>query len=162
MLKWIKNLFNMEKSIERKVDLIYYNIKNKNNRIYLKKDVDKCLVDLNDRLSKYGVIYGELGHPETYETNFGNISHYIKDFISDDYKLSGTVKTLSTSNGKLLSKNIDNFVFRSRSCGEVNSDGYVELEKIFSFDAILKENDSFNITIEERLNHTFIKRNIFT
>jgi hypothetical protein len=51
---------------------------------------------------------------------------------------------LDNEKGKILRDNLDNYVFRPRSFGIVN-DKNVNLTEILTFDAILKEDDSFII-----------------
>lgn len=125
------DLFYPSKTVE--LEAIYFNILNGNNRIYLREEVEPHLTTLSNKI----------GHPEGMEMNLGKISHQILSFRIDDRCLYITIRTLQTTSGKTLRDNLEDYVFRSRSAGVIDSDNIVRLKEIFTFDAILKDLDSF-------------------
>lgn len=135
------DLFYPSKTVE--LEAIYFNVLNINNRIYLREEVEPHLTTLSNKIVSYGALYGELGHPEGMEMNLGMISHQILSFRIDDRCLYITIRTLQTTSGKTLRDNLKDYVFRSRSAGVIDSDNIVRLKEIFTFDAILKDLDSF-------------------
>lgn len=141
--------------------LIYYNVENGNGRIYTSEDVMPKVKDFLNRKNKIGAIFGELGHPE--DSNFislKNASHKIEHLYECDDTLYGTLNIIDTPKGKYLRENLDKFVFRPRMVGVVNEDKHVNVKEILTFDAIIKENDSFRLqqTTKERRIIMFIKK----
>jgi len=117
---------------------------NKNGRIYKKSVVEPHVIEFNNRVSKIGAVYGEIGHPDVFDTSLSRASHVIKDLKICGDEVIGTIETLSTYHGKELRDNFDSYVFRSRGAGYVDEDNCVILEKIFTFDAIPVSEDSWS------------------
>lgn len=140
-----------------KHNLIYFNVMNKNGRIYTKNSYD--FNKLNNK-----TIYGELGHPDNTDISLSNISHTISNIENYQNCLIGEVNVLSTTKGKILKSMIDNgikVVFRPRSTGNVDRYGNVTLEKLYTFDAILLKDDSFeNVIVFRRKKIEKIMKNI--
>jgi len=151
-------LFNKLKSpkppnkIYKKV-LIPLDIKNKNGRIYTKKNLETHVQEFIDRKNTLMVIYGEFDHPDIFDTSLSRISHTIENIWFEGNKLMGEVRILNTHYGKELQSLIDEdieVVFRPRSAGSVDSMGYVHLKKLFTFDAITIDKDAFYSIQEAR------------
>jgi hypothetical protein len=126
--------------------LIPLNIKNKNGRIYTKENLETHVQDFIDRKNNLGVIYGEFGHPDTADTSLSRVSHIIKNIWFEGNKLMGEIELLNTYYGKEAKSYIDDgitLVARPRSAGTVDEQGYVHLEKLFTFDLIEQQNDAF-------------------
>jgi hypothetical protein len=136
--------------MEIKRDLIYFDVKTKNGRIYSKNDIN--LTELISRI-KNGSLYGEIDHPQRLEISLGNVSHLITDLELYGSILYGTIKILDTDKGRMLKELVkDNLVvFRPRGQGTVNPNGTVSNYKVLTFDAILSSDDAFfDITILRR------------
>ena len=118
------------------------NIRNKNGRIYTKEALEIPVQDFLNRKNDMGVIYGELGHPETFNTSFSRVSHTINNIWFENDKLMGEITLLNTNSGKLAQK-FNNFVVRPRSAGTIDTNGYVKIKKIFTFDLISFQDDAF-------------------
>lgn len=100
-------------------------------------------------------LYGELGHPEGFDTSTKNISHTIKNIKIEDNKLIGDITILDTNTGKQL-KNIieelgqDSVIFRPRSAGKINDNKEISNLIVFTFDAV--QNDIFCTEDKQSIN----------
>jgi len=128
--------------------LIPLNQVNLNGRIYQdNENLRQCIKDFNEKQEKLHVAYGELGHPDTFDTTLRRVSHTIENVRIEDDKVVGEIKVLNTHCGKDLKDLLEKgeMVFRPRAlAGSVNPDGTVNIKKVFSFDAVNKSNDAFN------------------
>jgi len=124
--------------------LIYFDVENKNGRIYRKQEVMPKVKDLLDKNTLTGLTYGELGHPDNFDISLSNVSHGISNVYEKDNILYGEINLLKTKPGKFLQENLDRFVFRPRATGIVDADKNVRIQKLLTFDAVLKEEDSFS------------------
>jgi len=113
---------------------------NLNNRIYEDNDnLRECIKDFNDRVDKYGKVYGQLGHPDRFDTHFLKVSHTIKNVRVEEDKVVGDIEILKTPSGEILQEMIDDgldYAITSRAAGSTNEDGTVTIKKIFSFDFV--------------------------
>ncbi len=141
-LKEYYNLIFKKQIVKRQVTLLYINKLNKNGRIYNLENTQSAISSLNKR--EYP-LYGELGYPDSFDSSLRSLSHTIQNIHISGNEVIGEVTTLNTPMGKILLKNFDDYVIRPRSTGSVDSDGNVTVEKIYTFDAILKKDDSFNL-----------------
>lgn len=126
--------------------LIPLNQKNLNGRIYhdnenLREKID----EFNKRVNEIGVVYGELGYPENFDTTLRNVSHCIRNVRIEGDKVVGDVIPLDTRCGKIFKEHLDEMVVRPRAAGSINHDGTVNIKKLFTFDVIRKEEDAFNM-----------------
>lgn len=122
------------------------NIKNKNGRIYTRENLEEHVQDFLYRKSSLGEIYGELNHPDSLDTNLSRISHIIDSIWFDNNKLMGKITILNTNWGKVAQELIKDGIpleVRPRSSGTVDSNGYVHLKKLFTFDLIEQQKDAF-------------------
>jgi hypothetical protein len=129
------------------------NQKNKNGRIYTKEMLGPHVQDFLDRLKLLGVVYGELDHPQIFDTSLSRVSHTISNIWFDGNQLKGEIKLLDTYYGKVLQSLIkDNLEFsvRPRSIGTIDKNGYVHLKKLLTFDVISSDKDAFFGTNELR------------
>ena len=138
-----KKIFKLKpSSYEFTTSLLFYNVENKNERIYLKDsiDVDELNVSIN-RLP----MYGQINQPDAFDISLNDATHIFDKFFIENDVLYGHGKTLKNENGSLLVEMIKNnqIVFRSCATGSVNPDKTVNIEKLLSFNAILKSDDSF-------------------
>ena len=126
--------------------LIPLNIKNKNGRIYTKENIEPCVQDFIYRINNNGPIFGQIDHPDSFDISLSKASHIIKNIWFENNNLVGEITPLTTYYGKQLKELISSGVYfsvRPRSIGFVDINGYVQLEKIITFDIILSIHDSF-------------------
>ena len=131
------------------------NRENKNGRIYTEDNIKPALVDYMDKKHEYGVLYGELYHPD--DNNFcmsvENISHRILDTkikypkvprkLKKKLKKKGlynkslftTIEMLNTPNGKIAKSIIKDLSISMRASGKIE-DNVIKDIKIYSFDLI--------------------------
>jgi hypothetical protein len=126
--------------------LIPLNIKNKNGRIYTKENLEEHVQDFLIRKNNVGVIYGEMDHPDSFNINLSRVSHTIDDIWFENNNLMGKITILNTLWGKEAQELIKDGIpleARPRSSGTVDSNGYVHLKKLHTFDLIDQQNDAF-------------------
>ena len=119
--------------------LIPLNIKNRNGRIYTREELEPHVNSLN-------TLYGELGHGISTIINVMDSSHTISNLNFINSNLVGDIQISNSIKGKQLQSLIDSgikFVFRPRSIGLVDINGYVKLDKLISFDAIVLSDDAW-------------------
>jgi hypothetical protein len=133
----------MEELIKITRTLIVLGKKNLNGRTYLDDDnLHEAISEYNDRAERFGG-FGEIGYPQTFDISLSRASHGVKNVRVEGNKVVGEISVLNTKPGEELQKVLENTEFRPRSTGTVNSEGEVLIERIFAFDAIAKEDDSF-------------------
>lgn len=146
------------------------NVKNKNDRIYTREELEPHIQEFLNRKNTLGVIYGEFDTPDSLDTSLSRVSHIIEDVWFDQNKLMGKVRILNTRWGNEVRELVDDgipIVVRPRSAGTVDSNGYVKIKKLFTFDIYTKDKDAFYDITELRkeklnkLNENFVvkKRN---
>ncbi len=123
--------------------LIYFDVINKNDRIYIAEEVMPKVKELRKKIKEQGILYGQLGHPSNTRTMFNKVSHVINRIFKKKNVLYGELTLLNTTNGKILTKNLSKYVFRSRAAGIVDENKIVRIKELYSFDAVLKSKDSF-------------------
>jgi len=154
-MNWIKNAIDKISSFFgfKKKPLVISGVllklgeANLNDRMYLdNENLRSAIDDFNRRADLFGGVFGELGHPEngSLDVSLARVSHSVKDVKVDGSNVVGTITVLTTPKGKELKKILKSTVFRPRAVGKVEKDGTVNLTRIFSFDAVPKETDSFN------------------
>jgi hypothetical protein len=136
----------MKNKTEVTKELIKLNEVNLNGRIYLDNDnLRQSIEDFNKRVENTGVMYGEFEHPSRFDVSLNRVSHTVKNVRIEENSVLGDVTILNTKYGKKIKEFEDMFVFRPRSAGNINLDGTVNIKKIFTFDAIPKDTDAFNM-----------------
>jgi hypothetical protein len=114
--------------------------RNNNGRWY-PKDILKEAVDKVMPKVKAGRLFGQLGHPETPNTNVQEICMLIDKLTWRGNDLLGRAKVLSTPAGKLVKTIVDEggqVSISSRGAGQVSEEGVVESGyKIFTWDCLV-------------------------
>jgi len=121
------------------------NYLNGNDRIYDLNACNKIIEEFKDKKGTIGVVYGELGHPEN-DTTFqplSNISHTIENMWMVNNIVRAKIKILNTNVGKELKKNINDYVFSSRSIGYVDQNKIANVTKFLTIDAINWKEDAY-------------------
>lgn len=139
---------NKKEKITFTTTLIPLNVKNLNNHIYLdNENLRECINNLNNRITKIGVVYGELNYPDKenfFNYSLGRISHTIKNVRIEDDNVIGEITIANTHHGRELEHNfINEVVFRPRISGIVDENGLVIIKYLFTFDAVRKDVDAF-------------------
>lgn len=121
---------------------------NNNGRIYSNKTIGEMINQYEDNKNKYGVFYGELGHPDSVDIALSKISHTIENVYVEDDELYFDIKLLNTPNGNDL-KNLSDagvkFDIEPRYSGRRNEDGSIDNFKLYSFDIVnIKQDDEMD------------------
>lgn len=116
--------------IEREV------LTNKNSRLYSGITQEEI-----DKLNEKPVLFGELGHPDTFDVSLANVSHKIENIEMTEDAVVGDVTILDTKSGRLAKELFESGAVRLglRGAGTTNEDGTVNIKKIFTWDIIPKE-----------------------
>lgn len=116
--------------------------KNRNDRIYTADKFLPALKELTDRMQNLQVVYGELDHPDVYDTSMARVSHKINKVVYNQAndRVDGEIKLLPTHYGKdamaLIDANCPLFV-SSRAAGLTDeSTGNVVIQKLFTYDIV--------------------------
>lgn len=137
--------------------LLECGVKNRNGRIYPEEVFRQAVEKLMEKKESHGAIYGELGHPDSFDISFKNISHKILSIDEkypkvprklkkklkklNQYKTSYFVKyeILNTEKGKIAKKNIKSLVPSPRGTGIIDEDGTISNYTLFTVDLINKK-----------------------
>jgi len=117
-----------------------FGVKNNNNRIYLEKEYLPHLEYLKKKISEKA-LFGELDHPEKFETSLKNVSHVIEslEYDKENRRILGRVRLLDTDSGKNAKALIDGGIqlsISSRSAGVVKENNEVQIKRIFTYDLV--------------------------
>ena len=107
-------------------------IKNRNGRIYPKEVIQKEVKRYNKEFVEKKRAFGELGHPEGPTINLDKVSHMIEKLEEDGNNFVGRAKILSTPNGQIVKKLIDDGAklgVSSRGLGSLESKGNAQYVK---------------------------------
>ena len=122
---------------------IPFGVKNKNNRIYIKDDVELHIQKFLDSRPKFGTF---MDLAESGSIDISKISHSIDDIWVKNEKLIGKITILDTPYGKILQKLYDSdeyFSVRPMSLGSVNSDCFVTINELITFNIATIDNDPY-------------------
>ena len=143
--------------------LIHFGVLNKNERIYNRSEFTRTRVHLDgfgNFIEEYTILeelqlradnnllIGEFGIDVTNVVSLEKSTHLIKNIHIDEDYLYADIVPLKTKSEQcqLFTESIDNLVFRPRAIGLINpNDKTVDLIEMITFDAILKEEDAYNV-----------------
>lgn len=115
-------------------------VKNRNNRRYLRSELTEAVANANQQIQAHGGIFGELDHPQGITINMDRISHVITELHMDGNNAIGTCKLLNTPMGliaKELAKSGCRYGVSSRGMGRVDeSTGNVEGFALVTIDLV--------------------------
>lgn len=120
------------------------NKKNKNDRIYTIENIEQNLIDFSNKI-KNEIVYGQFD-PDSETDSSINLTHMINKIWIEGNKVMGEATILDTESGKIIKSLVDNgaeFVLRPRSLGYVDSEFYVHIKELITFDIIPLENDTW-------------------
>ena len=122
---------------------IPFGIKNKNNRIYTKDDVERHIQKFLDSRPKFGTF---MDLAESGSIDISKISHSIDDIWIKNEKLIGKITILDTPYGKILQtlyESDEYFGVRPTSLGSVDSDCFVTINELITFNIVTMANDAY-------------------
>lgn len=117
-----------------------FEVVNRNNRIYTANEFVPHLERMMEK-KKWGVIYGEMDHPENFDISLKCVSHLIENAFYNKERngVDGEIKLLNTHYGKdakaLVDDGLPLFV-SSRAAGVTESNGNVKLNQLFTYDLV--------------------------
>jgi hypothetical protein len=127
-----------------KTSVLKSNTVNLNGRMYTDECLEQMVAQFKQKVSNGVQMFGELGYPEsTSFTSLERVSHQVENLQVEGDTLFAEIKVLDTPRGKELKTLLDDIVFRPRMIGHVLEDNTVRVDNLISFDAILKETDSY-------------------
>ena len=127
-----------------KTSVLKSNTVNLNGRMYTDECLEQMVAQFKQKVSDGVQMFGELGYPEsTSFTSLERVSHQVENLQVEGDTLFAEIKVLDTPRGKELKTLLDGVVFRPRMIGHVLEDNTVRVDTLISFDAILKETDSY-------------------
>ena len=151
----------MSKEIKLTANLLYYDQKNLNGRIYTKEMAEKIVEQFENR---DGEMFGELGYPDRFEVLLTQVSHKVEEIHLDEENkaIVGTIKILDTPKGKIVKEMLgtDDYIgitCRPRGSGTVNENSEIEDYTLYSFDLVsgpdafanIKEDDYIRLFEDE-------------
>ena len=118
-----------------------FDIVNRNERVYT---ADKFLPHLNElveRKNSLGVVYGELDHPDVFDTSMQRVSHIIEKatYNKEHNRVDGEIRLLNTHWGKEAKAIVEDrcpLFVSSRAAGITESNGTVTVKKLFTYDIV--------------------------
>jgi hypothetical protein len=124
-------------------------VKNLNDRIYTKENVDKIIKDFTSH--KNAGVYGRIGYSTEETHDISKSSHRVNYLELMDDVLVAKMETLDTKYGEALEEKIKegSVVFRTRCAGTINEDNTVNITDFFSVDAIGKNEDAYKGILNE-------------
>lgn len=138
------------KKVKIKKRGIKFNYLNKNDRIYILEDVEKCIPEFLQMIQN-NVVYGcfskdvNIDNVDNINTHLNNVSHMIRDVNIENNILNIEIEVLDTPKGKILQYMIDNDIYfnLSPACFGSVVNKYVYMEKLITFNIVTEDNDTF-------------------
>jgi hypothetical protein len=115
--------------------------RNRNDRVYTPDKFLPHLEELLGRKQELGVVYGEFDHPDVFDTSLSRVSHVIENakYIKEHNRVDGAVRLTNTYWGKEAQALVDDefpLFISSRAAGVTESNGVVEVKKLFTYDIV--------------------------
>lgn len=114
-------------------------VKNRNNRIYPKMEIEEAVKSINTRLKEGESVMGELDHPQSLTINLDRVSHAITEATMDGDNAVGKLKILNTPTGKIVKTLLGEGIklgVSSRGTGKVDAKGRVSGFKFSTMDIV--------------------------
>ena len=131
-------------------------VKNRNNRVYPKAEIENAVQGINERLGKGETVLGELDHPQTLTVNLERVSHKMVEAKMVGNNAVGKLKILDTPMGRIAKEFIGEEVklgVSSRGTGQVGSGGRVSNFAFQTMDIVAQPSapEAFPESIRESL-----------
>jgi len=145
--------------------LMQSDVKNRNNRIYPKPEIEKAVKIVNERLKNGESILGELDHPQSLTINLDRVSHVLTEAKMDGDNAVGKLKLVDTPMGKIAQELINAGVklgVSSRGTGRVGEGGKVSDFQFATMDIVAQPSapNAFPTSVLESLNLATNKRQL--
>jgi hypothetical protein len=131
-------------------------VKNQNQRVYPVTEINKAVIQINERISKGETVLGELDHPEELSINLDRVSHIIEQMDMNGKDGHGKLKIIPTPTGNIVKTLLESGAklgVSSRGSGNVGNDGYVSEFEIVTVDIVAQPSapNAYPRTIYESL-----------
>lgn len=132
------------------------NVKNQNQRVYPLNEINKAVVQINERIKNGETVLGELDHPEELSINLDRVSHIIQDMWMEGNDGHGKLKIIPTPTGNIVRTLLEagaKLGVSSRGSGNVGNDGRVSDFEIVTVDIVAQPSapNAYPRTIYESL-----------
>lgn len=131
-------------------------VKNQNQRVYPINEINKAVIQINERISKGETVLGELDHPEELSINLDRVSHIIENMEMQGKDGHGKLKIIPTPTGNIVKTLLESGAklgVSSRGSGNVGNDGFVSDFEIVTVDIVAQPSapNAYPRTIYESL-----------
>jgi hypothetical protein len=131
-------------------------VKNQNQRVYPITEINKAVIQINERIQTGETVLGELDHPEELSINLDRVSHIITEMGMRGNDGHGSLKIIPTPTGNIVKTLLESGAklgVSSRGSGNVGNDGYVSEFEIITIDIVAQPSapNAYPRTIYESL-----------
>lgn len=131
-------------------------VKNQNQRVYPVAEINKAVMQINERIKKGETVLGELDHPEELSINLDRVSHIIEDMGMNGKDGHGKLKIIPTPTGNIVKTLLQSGAklgVSSRGSGNVGDNGFVSDFEIVTVDIVAQPSapNAYPQTIYESL-----------
>jgi len=144
------------KDLYMKGIFIQGDVKNQNQRVYPITEINKAVMQINERIQGGETVLGELDHPEELSINLDRVSHIIEDMGMQGKDGHGSLKIIPTPTGNIVKTLLESGAklgVSSRGSGNVGDNGYVSEFEIVTVDIVAQPSapNAYPRTIYESL-----------
>lgn len=144
------------KDLYMKGVFIQGDVKNQNQRVYPITEINKAVIQINERIQTGETVLGELDHPEELSINLDRVSHIITEMGMQGNDGHGSLKIIPTPTGNIVKTLLESGAklgVSSRGSGNVGNDGYVSEFEIITVDIVAQPSapNAYPRTIYESL-----------
>jgi hypothetical protein len=131
-------------------------VKNQNQRVYPLNEINKAVVQINERIKTGETVLGELDHPEELSINLDRVSHIIETMWMEGADGHGKLKIIPTPTGNIVRTLLEagaKLGVSSRGSGNVGNSGGVSDFEIVTVDIVAQPSapNAYPKTIYESL-----------
>ena len=144
------------KDLYMKGVFIQGDVKNQNQRVYPIAEINKAVMQINERIKNGETVLGELDHPEELSINLDRVSHIITEMDMQGKDGHGKLKIIPTPTGNIVKTLLQSGAklgVSSRGSGNVGDNGYVSEFEIVTVDIVAQPSapNAYPQTIYESL-----------
>jgi len=131
-------------------------VRNQNQRVYPRREIENAVKSVNDKIRKGETVLGELDHPEELSINLDRVSHIITEMWMDGADGHGTLKIVPTPMGEIIKALLTSGAklgVSSRGSGNVGDNGEVSDFDIVTVDIVAQPSapSAYPTTVYESL-----------